>query len=340
MAEPTLFQNYVKIFVVVSLYWFVSITLVFVNKSLLSGSSKLEAPLFVTFFQCLVTVAACYAIKFVSSKFPEKISFPDLSLRVDIMKQVLPLSIIFVGMITFNNLCLKHVGVSFYYIGRSLTTVFNVLLTFFILDQKTSLPAVTCCGVIVAGFYLGVDQEDQSGTFSLSGTIFGILASLFVSLFSIYTKKILPVVDGDIWALTFYNNVNACILFIPLMTLFGEFHVVMEFDNLDSAEFWLLMTMGGLFGFAIGYVTGLQIKVTSPLTHNISGTAKAAAQTVLATYWFQEVKSFWWWFSNAVVLAGSAAYAMVRQREMANNKQQNLNQSKVSYSHTIKFNVK
>ena len=36
-------------------------------------------------------------------------------------------------------------------------------------------------------------------------------------------------------------------------------------------------------------MTGLQIKVTSPLTHNISGTAKAAAQTVLATQWFQEV---------------------------------------------------
>jgi GDP-fucose transporter C1 len=30
--------------------------------------------------------------------------------------------------------------------------------------------------------------------------------------------------------------------------------------------------------------------VTSPLTHNISGTAKAAAQTVLATYWFHEVR--------------------------------------------------
>ena len=30
-------------------------------------------------------------------------------------------------MITFNNLCLKHVDVSFYYIGRSLTTVFNVV---------------------------------------------------------------------------------------------------------------------------------------------------------------------------------------------------------------------
>ena len=66
-------------------------------------------------------------------------------------------------------------------------------------------------------------------------------------------------------------------------------------------------------------MTGLQIKVTSPLTHNISGTAKAAAQTVLATQWFSETKSYLWWFSNMVVLAGSLAYARVRQLEMKNN---------------------
>ena len=34
------------------------------------------------------------------------------------ISQVFPLSVVFVGMITFNNLCLKDVGVSFYYIGR------------------------------------------------------------------------------------------------------------------------------------------------------------------------------------------------------------------------------
>ena len=50
--------------------------------------------------------------------------------------------------------------------SRSLTTVFNVLLTYFILGQKTSLPAIACCAVIVGGFYLGVDQEDASGTFT------------------------------------------------------------------------------------------------------------------------------------------------------------------------------
>merc|ERR1712062_799985 len=84
------------------------------------------------------------------------------------------------------------------------------------------------------------------------------------------------------------------------------------------------MTLGGVFGCGIGYVTGLQVKVTSPLTHNISGTAKAAAQTVLATHVNAEIKSFWWWVSNFVVLMGSAAYARVRQLEMASEKQREI----------------
>merc|ERR1719350_1185473 len=104
-----------------------------------------------------------------------------------------------------------------------------------------------------------------------------------------------------------------------MMILFGEVPVIVSFEHLDSFDFWFMMTLGGIFGFGIGYVTGLQIKVTSPLTHNISGTAKAAAQTVLATQWFMETKSFLWWLSNMVVLGGSLAYARVRQLEMKNS---------------------
>lgn len=39
------------------------------------------------------------------------------------------------------------------------------------------------------------------GTFSISGTIYGVLASLFVSLNAIYTKKVLPSVNQSIWLL-------------------------------------------------------------------------------------------------------------------------------------------
>lgn len=166
------------------------------------------------------------------------------------------------------------------------------------------------------GFWLGVDQEGAEGTLSWTGTVFGVLASLCVSLNAIYTKKVLPAVDGSIWRLTFYNNVNACVLFLPLLLLLGELQTLRSFSQLGSAHFWGMMTLGGLFGFAIGYVTGLQIKFTSPLTHNVSGTAKACAQTVLAVLYYEDTKSFLWWTSNMMVLGGSSAYTWVRGWEM------------------------
>ncbi|GBO24015.1 GDP-fucose transporter 1, partial [Araneus ventricosus] len=126
-VQESLPSKYIRIFVVVSCYWFVSISLVFVNKYLLSSDHfKINAPLFVTCFQCVVTVALCSVLSFLAAVVPSLISFPSVKISVGILRAVLPLSLIFVAMITFNNLCLKYVGVPFYYIGRSLTTVFNV----------------------------------------------------------------------------------------------------------------------------------------------------------------------------------------------------------------------
>lgn len=119
----------------------------------------------------------------------------------------MPLSIVFVSMITFNNLCLKNVGISFYYISRSLTTVFNVLLTYSILGQKTSMKAIACCGVIIVGYILGFSEEKEAKSEDTEeaahdltmGVIYGILASLFVSLYAIYIKRVLPCVDDNVW---------------------------------------------------------------------------------------------------------------------------------------------
>lgn len=100
------------------------------------------------------------------------------------------------------------------------------------------------------------------------------------------------------------------------MILNGELSRVMEYEHLFAAWFWIALIIGGLCGFSIGFVTSLQIKVTTPLTHNISGTAKACAQTVLATTWNHELKTDLWWLSNFIVLLGSSLYARVKQLEM------------------------
>ena len=154
-----------------------------------------------------------------------------------------------------------------------------------------------------------------AGSLSIVGVLYGVMASLSVAMYSIYIKKKLPAVDNNVWRLTLYNNVNAVLLFLPFI-LIMETGSVINFPKLGNSHFWFMMTVGGLFGFAIGYVTGLQVQFTTPLTHNISGTAKACAQTVLATMYFHEVKTALWWMSNAVVLFGSGAYTQVKRAEM------------------------
>ena len=52
--------------------------------------------------------------------------------------------------------------------------------------------ALLCCTIIIAGFFMGVNQEGDLGSFSMIGTVYGVLASACVALNSIYTKKILP----------------------------------------------------------------------------------------------------------------------------------------------------
>lgn len=70
--------------------------------------------------------------------------------------------------------------------------------------------------------------------------------------------------------------------------------------------------------------------MTSPLTHNISGTAKACAQTVLATQWYNETKNYLWWSSNLIVLGSSAMYARFKQIEMEENSRKPVPEEKKS----------
>ncbi len=108
---------------------------------------------------------------------------------------------------------------------------------------------------------LGLEGEVK---LSLLGTTFGVLSSLFVCLNTIFTKSCLDVVGGNKMRLTAYNNTNAALLFVPLIYFF-EWDVLMSHTHvLLSPSYWVMMTLGGVFGFAIGIVTMLQIQVGPP----------------------------------------------------------------------------
>lgn len=329
---------------VVGTYWVVSISMVYLNKILMSNEGiSIPAPLFVTWYQCVVTVFICWVAGLCGQRAqknaaanpqysavsvaengesvptnPPKPSFfaqfPKAEYGMGTAKKIFPLSLVFVGMITFNNLCLKWVEVSFYNVARSLTIVFNVFFSRIFLGIPTSCKTLVCLGIVIAGFLMGSHGELN---FSLLGTLAGVMSSLFVSLNSIFTKKVLPVVDDNHWKLTFYNNVNASVLFIPLMIYFEGDVIMAAQEQLTSTAFWSAMSVAGFFGFAIGIVTVLQIKATSPLTHNISGTAKAALQSLMAFYIWGNTPTVMGVLGIFTVLGGSLTYTFVKMSENA-----------------------
>lgn len=323
---------------VVCAYWVVSICLVYLNKVLVSDGLFVSAPLAVAWFQCVFTVLICWlagrcgrrarraeagAYAPVSahdggaSAPPPPgffAQFPAVEYGLAPARRILPLSCVFVGMISFNILCLQMVEVSFYNVARSLTIVFNVFFSRLFLGIPTSWKTMGCLAIVISGFIMGTHGELN---FSLVGTMSGVLSSLFVSLNSIFTKKVLPVVDDNHWRLTFYNNLNASFLFLPLVYHFERNIILTSLDKLSSPVFWSVMSAAGFFGFSIGIVTVLQIKATSPLTHNISGTAKAAVQSLMAFYLWGNGWTMVGVLGIFTVLGGSLLYTIVRMSENA-----------------------
>ena len=113
-------NNFTYVAGVIASYWVVSISMVYLNKMLLSNpEASISAPLFVTWYQCVLTCLICIILGHVGEYTRENNSrsffdqFPIVKFRSNSCVGVLPLSLIFVGMITFNNLCLQYVEVSF-----------------------------------------------------------------------------------------------------------------------------------------------------------------------------------------------------------------------------------
>lgn len=163
----------IKIISIVLLYWIISITLIFLNKIILDN---LNAPIFLTWFQCLLTVLILILIQLITNLFKNKHStmvnhsnnensiwkliqnqliIPTIMIRWNIARRIIPLASIFIMMILFNNLSLQFINISFYFVARSLTPIFNIIFSFLILRKTTSIPAIFTCTGIIIGFIFG-----------------------------------------------------------------------------------------------------------------------------------------------------------------------------------------
>lgn len=307
-----------KIVGVILTYWTVSISMVFANKYLVGDklSNQLDVSLFVAWAQCVSTVLVVIAlVAFRRIVLKHDVELPPLTREIVLGRDFIMLSCMFTGMLTFNNLCLKYVGVAFFQVARSMTLIFTVIFSSIILRRVSSLPVWLCCLVVAAGFFLGVDQEKVAGTLSTIGVFYGVSTSLFVSLNGIFTKRLLDVIKkNQALAVTYYMNIGGSLLFLPLLLGFGQFSAAYKSRATDYS-FMVLLVASGALSFLIGWASNMQIDYTSPVTHHISNNTKAVLQTLLAVFVYTEHKTLVWWLSNLLVVTGAFAYTMVKMRE-------------------------
>eukprot|EP01105_Mastigella_eilhardi_P020752 TRINITY_DN4977_c0_g1_i4.p1 TRINITY_DN4977_c0_g1~~TRINITY_DN4977_c0_g1_i4.p1 ORF type:complete len:357 (+),score=124.39 TRINITY_DN4977_c0_g1_i4:28-1071(+) len=324
-------QERARIVGVVTFYFVVSISMVYLNKFLMEAF-KFEYPLFLTWVQQVVSMVGLLLFSLLGTRVQLLAFSTPPECNKKLILGILPLTCVYVGMLSFNNLCLKYVAVWFYQVARSLTVVFSIVFTYTFLNTKTSLAAMKACAVVILGFLIGaygkagveapdVAKDDVAFLYQrkLVGVIFGVMSSVFVALYSTYVKMKLPLVNNSEWLLLNYNTAFSVVLLPPLILAFGEYPALLSRgDVLGSTYFWVTCVITGIFGFAISLAMFMQIKYTSPLTNTISGTAKACVQTVLAVIlWHSEI-NLTGVLGVVLVIGGSFWYSMIRHWEMAN----------------------
>jgi GDP-fucose transporter C1 len=151
--------------------------------------------------------------------------------------------------------------------------------------EKASPRALFCCCGVVAGVVIGT-IGDVNLTFR--SVVYGVVSSLFVALYFVTAKVTLVFLDINEWLLCEYNAFLSTGLMLPYVIVSGEFEMLMSHV---SALFWTRQVVAGLIGFALNILTYRCIKLTSPLSHNLTGIVKTFFQTIIALCLFREKES-------------------------------------------------
>jgi len=310
----------------VAFYFVISISTVFANKYILSSNEYTFPAMTMTLVQLVFAVI----LQTISHPIvPNFIPKPEFDLER--AKQIAPLSILFIGMLVFNNLCLQVADVLLYQIARSLSICFTALFVYVLHHQKTSMNVLYCCGVVLIGYIIGVvgkSNLEQVG-FTWLGVFYGLLSSAFVALYGIFVKSRMQIVSNQ-WVLMLYNNIISGVLLFVVCLVTGDFSEALNSPHLYDGRFIFVLIISSILGYLINVATFLQINVTSSLTHTISGTCKACVQSLLGAVVFGDQLDSTSVLGTFISIFGSMAYTIVKGRESApkvENQEQSTNPS-------------
>ncbi|KAG8798746.1 hypothetical protein FRC16_006597 [Serendipita sp. 398] len=325
---------------------FAALCMIMVNKWVLIST---ETPLFFLLAQLVIAILM-FLVTHALGLF--KVT---LSLQWDVCVGLWPMIFLNVLGLSANNYCLKYVDASFYQVARGLVLPLTVVLSLvFLKASRPTLRVLAACAIVTVGFFVGVALDssnsktpDQKKT-SLLGIAFGLLSSLTTASHAIVIKRSLPVVNGDAIELAWYSNVLSSILLIPVIWLVGEGSGVL---GLLSSPIYLdgnLSVLGrflwgslvtGLVGWLLSIAGVLSIKITSPITHMVSGAVRGILQTILGVWYFGDIVTTGRGTSIFVILAGSTYYTWAKNEEVLEQRAREQGMSKIQAPSPVVFDA-
>eukprot|EP00918_Siedleckia_nematoides_P061430 GHVU01134111.1.p1 GENE.GHVU01134111.1~~GHVU01134111.1.p1 ORF type:complete len:456 (-),score=15.22 GHVU01134111.1:231-1535(-) len=304
----------IKIILVTGMYCLASIGLVFVNR--ITFTHVFPYPVFVSWWQQVVGLTLFRIFARIGRSVPLFSFFPEVTFEGPLLIKTIPLSVSFVLMVGLANVTLKFIQVSTYQVARSLTLLFNLILSILILKTRVSARCWIACAIVIAGFIVG---GLDTSTMSLIGLVFGGLSSLCQAYYNVTIKNSMSLFDGDANKLLCYNLFISSFLFIPFIFICGEgasfAHLPFELGDPRTMRIWGCLMGSGVLGISLTGVIYHVINLTGPVSFNIVGYAKACVQSLGGIVVLHEPYTLQSISGIGLTLFGSFYYSRIKYQE-------------------------
>jgi GDP-fucose transporter C1 len=216
--------------------------------------------------------------------------------------------------------CMEAVDGTVFNLVRGLVLPFAVGLSAVFLTPPTRTSLLPIAFICV-GFYMGTmsDHTEISDVGGAYGLAIGVLSSFFAALDLTVTKSTLE--EYSLYDLLYVTNMAAVVATLPMILLGTEYtdHLVISSmtyeDRAAMRSFLFKAFVCGVFTFFGATLALVQLKLTSPTTHQITTGARGVLQSILSVWILGERLEKPQMVSILVITAGTIWYAYIKERE-------------------------
>lgn len=243
-----------------------TISMVLSNKAISAyNSAEVRAripPFFVVFYQSVFAVAFLEILK--RSKC---IEYEDFTKRDAIA--VLPLSMLFVGMIVSGFMAISYINVPLMTVFKNMTNLITMSAEWYLFNEQiTSLMVVALIIMAIGAIFAAINDVE----FNLIGYIWMIINCCFTAVYVLYMRYASDYIIMTRFGMVFYNNLLALPFLIPLMLIFNEMPAILDENVVCNSKFFISNTLAGLFGVSLNFASLWCVACNSGTTYSVVGT--------------------------------------------------------------------